>query len=137
MTDAQRASEERTPTPIDAIADAWVDTAAELSPGLATYIGRFEYNDRLDDLSPAGAERGPQAARATAWGSPRGASPSEILGISGRRESNPQPTAWKAVTLPLSYSRGLVCYFDCTEARRPWSTRVGFLLGAAGQQHHL
>src|SRR5258708_22036469 len=24
---------------------------------------------------------------------------------SGRRESNPRPTAWKAVTLPLSYSR--------------------------------
>ena len=24
---------------------------------------------------------------------------------SGRRDSNPQPTAWKAVTLPLSYSR--------------------------------
>ncbi|RZI94956.1 MAG: DUF885 domain-containing protein [Microbacterium sp.] len=59
MTDAQR-----TPTPIDTIADAWVDTAAELSPGLATYIGRFEYNDRLDDLSPEGAERGYEAARA-------------------------------------------------------------------------
>jgi len=65
MTDAQRASEERTPTPIDAIADAWVDTAAELSPGLATYIGRFEYNDRLDDLSPAGTERGYEAAKTT------------------------------------------------------------------------
>src|SRR6185437_3608666 len=26
---------------------------------------------------------------------------------SGRRESNPRPTAWKAVTLPLSYSREL------------------------------
>src|SRR5690242_3297106 len=26
---------------------------------------------------------------------------------SGRRESNPRPTAWKAVTLPLSYSRKL------------------------------
>src|SRR6266568_841256 len=26
---------------------------------------------------------------------------------SGRRESNPRPTAWKAVTLPLSYSRAL------------------------------
>src|SRR5690242_16103433 len=26
---------------------------------------------------------------------------------SGRRESNPRPTAWKAVTLPLSYSRSL------------------------------
>lgn len=59
MTDAQR-----TPTPIDTIADAWVDTAAELSPGLATYIGRFEYNDRLDDLSPEGAERGYDAAKA-------------------------------------------------------------------------
>ena len=30
-------------------------------------------------------------------------SPSE--GWSGRRGSNPRPTAWKAVTLPLSYSR--------------------------------
>src|SRR5437868_4199202 len=27
---------------------------------------------------------------------------------SGRRESNPRPTAWKAVTLPLSYSRWYV-----------------------------
>jgi uncharacterized protein (DUF885 family) len=59
MTDAQR-----NPTPIDTIADAWVDTAAELSPGLATYIGRFEYNDRLDDLSPEGAQRGYDAAKA-------------------------------------------------------------------------
>jgi hypothetical protein len=25
--------------------------------------------------------------------------------ISGGRDSNPQPTAWKAVTLPLSYPR--------------------------------
>ena len=28
---------------------------------------------------------------------------------SGRRESNPRPTAWKAVTLPLSYSRQPIC----------------------------
>ncbi|GEP47820.1 DUF885 domain-containing protein [Microbacterium saccharophilum] len=59
MTDAQR-----TPTPIDQIADGWVDTLAELSPGLATYIGRSEYNDRLDDLSPAGTERAHAAAKA-------------------------------------------------------------------------
>ena len=26
---------------------------------------------------------------------------------SGRRESNPRPTAWEAVTLPLSYSRSV------------------------------
>jgi uncharacterized protein (DUF885 family) len=60
MTDAQR-----TPTPIDTIADAWVDTLAELSPSLATYIGRFEHNGRLDDLSPAGADRAVTAARDT------------------------------------------------------------------------
>lgn len=60
MTDAQR-----TPTPVDTIADAWVDTIAELSPGLATYIGRSEYNDRIDDLSPAGTERTAAAVRAT------------------------------------------------------------------------
>ncbi|MEV8268194.1 DUF885 domain-containing protein [Microbacterium sp. NPDC076911] len=54
----------RTPTPIDTIAEAWVDTLAELEPLLATYIGRFEFNDRFADYSPAGAERIASAARA-------------------------------------------------------------------------
>ena len=62
MTDATR-----TPTPIDTIADAWVDTLAELEPSLATYIGRFEFNDRFGDYSPAGhgapRRRGAQDAR--------------------------------------------------------------------------
>ena len=60
MTDASR-----TPTSIDTIADAWVDTLAELEPGLATYIGRFEYNDRFADFSPAGRERLVDEARTT------------------------------------------------------------------------
>ncbi len=60
MTDASR-----TPTQIDTIADAWVDTLAELEPSLATYIGRFEYNDRFGDYSPAGTERLVAEARAT------------------------------------------------------------------------
>ncbi len=47
MTDASR-----TPTPIDTIADAWVDTLAEREPTLATYIGRFEHNGRFGDYSP-------------------------------------------------------------------------------------
>ena len=47
----------RTPTQIDKIADAWVDTLAELEPTLATYIGRTEYNDRFGDYSPAGQEQ--------------------------------------------------------------------------------
>jgi len=49
--------ETRTPTQIDKIADAWVDTLAELEPTLATYIGRSEFNDRFGDYSPAGQEQ--------------------------------------------------------------------------------
>src|SRR4051812_38825425 len=58
MTDATR-----TPTQVDTIADAWVDTLAEQDPSLATYIGRFEFNDRYGDYSPAGHERLIEAAR--------------------------------------------------------------------------
>ncbi|MFT4229980.1 MAG: DUF885 domain-containing protein [Microbacterium sp.] len=47
----------RTPTAIDALADAWVDTAVALEPTFGTYIGRTESNDRFGDHSPAGAER--------------------------------------------------------------------------------
>jgi uncharacterized protein (DUF885 family) len=61
MTDASR-----TPTPIDAIADAWVDTLAEISPTTATYIGRSEYNDRFGDYSPEGQSRVIDAVRQTA-----------------------------------------------------------------------
>ena len=60
MTEAQR-----TPSAIDTIADRWVDTVAELAPTLATYIGRFEHNDRLNDLSPAGTARLRDAAQQT------------------------------------------------------------------------
>ncbi|WP_243074740.1 DUF885 domain-containing protein [Microbacterium sp. SS28] len=52
-------------TPIDAIADAWVDTLAELDPSLATYIGKSEHNDRYADFSPEGQERVVEATRAT------------------------------------------------------------------------
>jgi hypothetical protein len=46
-------------------------------------------------------------------------------GWSGRRGSNPRPTAWKAVTLPLSYSRLRVTHF---------APRFG---GQARRTHHL
>lgn len=55
----------RTPSAIDQVAERWVDTLVELSPVLATYIGRNEANGRLDDLSPEGHERSVSAARAT------------------------------------------------------------------------
>lgn len=58
------AADPRTPSAIDQVAERWVDTLVELSPVLATYIGRNEANGRLDDLSPAGHERAVDAARA-------------------------------------------------------------------------
>src|SRR6187551_601550 len=64
MTDALRAPA-RTATPIDTIADAWVDTLAELDPSLATYIGRFEHNDRYADFTREGHDRVAEEARRT------------------------------------------------------------------------
>lgn len=55
----------RTPTPVDAVAEAWVDTLAEMVPTLATYIGRDEHNGRFEDFSPAGADDLAQAVRST------------------------------------------------------------------------
>ncbi|GAA2954504.1 DUF885 domain-containing protein [Microbacterium schleiferi] len=60
MTEAPRPA-----TPIDAIADAWVDTLAERVPTLATYIGRSEHNARYGDYSPAGADALADEARTT------------------------------------------------------------------------
>ncbi|MEV8357558.1 DUF885 domain-containing protein [Microbacterium sp. NPDC076895] len=60
MTEAPRSA-----TPIDAIADAWVDTLAERVPTLATYIGRAEHNARYGDYSPAGADALADEARTT------------------------------------------------------------------------
>jgi hypothetical protein len=53
---------------------------------------------------PTGAEQGPRGPRERRCRGVRGAKPLR-LNWSGRRGSNPRPTAWKAVTLPLSYSR--------------------------------
>ncbi|WP_309129231.1 DUF885 domain-containing protein [Microbacterium sp.] len=58
-------AEPRTPSAIDQVAERWVDTLTELSPTLATYIGRNEANGRLDDVSPEGHERAVAAARST------------------------------------------------------------------------
>ncbi|KFF59761.1 hypothetical protein JF66_09090 [Cryobacterium sp. MLB-32] len=47
----------RTATPIDHIAEAWVDALVELDPTVGTYIGRTEGDGRFGDFSPAGHER--------------------------------------------------------------------------------
>ncbi|TNU73526.1 DUF885 domain-containing protein [Miniimonas arenae] len=51
---ADEATATRTPTAIDAVADAYVDTLARLSPGLRTYLGLPGDQSELDDVSPAG-----------------------------------------------------------------------------------
>jgi uncharacterized protein (DUF885 family) len=54
---------QRTPTPIDRIAEEWVDTLVELDPTVGTYIGRTEGNGRFGDYSPSGHERHVDEAR--------------------------------------------------------------------------
>jgi uncharacterized protein (DUF885 family) len=47
----------RTPTEIDAIAEDWVTTLADLDPSVATWIGIPGRLDEYEDLSPEGHER--------------------------------------------------------------------------------
>ena len=65
MTDDTNPQAVRTPTPIDAVAEKWVTTLADLDPVLATYIGLD--NGKLGqwtDFSPAGADALVAAGRA-------------------------------------------------------------------------
>lgn len=55
----------RPQTPIDALAEEWLDTLVDLDPVTGTYIGRTDGDDRYGDYSPAGAESFVAAARAT------------------------------------------------------------------------
>ena len=54
---SEAASESRTPTEIDAIAEEWVTTLADLDPAIATYVGLPGRLDEYEDLSPEGHER--------------------------------------------------------------------------------
>ena len=45
-------SHKRTPTPVDTIADAYLDAAAAHNPMEATYLGIAGYDDQLPELSP-------------------------------------------------------------------------------------
>jgi len=65
MTVENTANEVRTPTAIDAIAEAWVDTELELFPEYRVYLGRPGREGEYADYSPAGADRAVAEARAT------------------------------------------------------------------------
>src|SRR5690606_25986193 len=55
---------DRTPTPIDAVAEAYVTRVAELDPISATAMGLSGYDHLVTDLSPAGHEARAEADRA-------------------------------------------------------------------------
>lgn len=50
-------SDQRTPTPIDQIAEQWVETLVELDPTVGTYIGRSPAGSGFADYSPDGHAR--------------------------------------------------------------------------------
>ena len=53
----------RTPTPIDAIADSWIDTELEILPEFHVWLGRAGRDGEYADYSPAGGERLAEAMR--------------------------------------------------------------------------
>ncbi|MGR2751669.1 DUF885 domain-containing protein [Agromyces arachidis] len=57
------ANADRTPTEVDRVAEAWVDTLVEIDPATATYIGRTEQDHRLPDFSPEGHDARVDAVR--------------------------------------------------------------------------
>ncbi|BDI22749.1 DUF885 domain-containing protein [Herbiconiux sp. L3-i23] len=52
-------------TPIDRIADEWIDTVVELSPEFSVWLGRSGGEGRYGDLSPSGHDARADAARRT------------------------------------------------------------------------
>ncbi|MGO1338370.1 MAG: DUF885 domain-containing protein, partial [Cellulosimicrobium funkei] len=61
---ASAGTPDRTPTPIDAVAEAYVTRVAELDPLAATTMGLSGYDHLVTDLSPAGHEARAEADRA-------------------------------------------------------------------------
>jgi uncharacterized protein (DUF885 family) len=57
MTDTDQAHEARPTTPIDAIAETWVDTELDLFPEYRVHLGRAGREGEYADYSPEGAER--------------------------------------------------------------------------------
>ncbi len=65
MTDDDMSHTARPSTPIDAIAEAWVDTELDLFPEYRVYLGRPGREGEYADYSPAGAERAVSEAKKT------------------------------------------------------------------------
>jgi uncharacterized protein (DUF885 family) len=78
MTDTDQAHEARPTTPIDAIAETWVDTELDLFPEYRVYLGRAGREGEYADYSPEGAERATSEVRKT-LASIRAATPADAV----------------------------------------------------------
>ncbi|MBC7402806.1 MAG: DUF885 domain-containing protein [Microbacteriaceae bacterium] len=78
MTDTNQAHEARPTTPIDAIAETWVDTELDLFPEYRVYLGRAGREGEYADYSPEGAERATSEVRKT-LASIRAATPADAV----------------------------------------------------------
>jgi uncharacterized protein (DUF885 family) len=65
MTDSDLSRAVRPTTPIDAIAEAWVDTELDLYPEYRVYLGRPGREGEYADYSPTGSERAVEQAKRT------------------------------------------------------------------------
>jgi uncharacterized protein (DUF885 family) len=65
VTQTPREPAARTPSPVDAVADDYLETLATLQPALATMVGVPGHDHEMPDLSPAGHAARADAARDT------------------------------------------------------------------------
>ena len=65
MTEPASRQAPRTPTPVDGVAERWVDTLCDLDPTTATWIGRDGRTGEFGDHSPEGHIRKVEAVRST------------------------------------------------------------------------
>lgn len=72
--------EKRTPTPVDQIAENWVDTELYLFPEYRVYVGRPGREGEYSDYSPAGEEAALEATRA-ALAQMRGATAADDIDV--------------------------------------------------------
>ena len=60
-------ADDRIPTPIDDLAEEWLDTMLELTPELHVHLGRPGRESEYTDHSPDGVAARASPARRTRW----------------------------------------------------------------------
>src|SRR5665811_151060 len=126
----------RTPTPIDGIAEDWVDTLLDLYPEYHVWLGRPGREGEYADYSPDGVARAAEAAKQT-LGSLRTAEPVGAPELVSKLRSRLWTSWTRFAVIPSSRFRraGSEGQARWTAARsansRLWRTRTGGIASAA------